>query len=575
MNHKFGIRMIAILSTLLITLSAMGFVTAFAQEDSLLEYSVFYPTSEIRAQRIVSNPNDIVTPYVEDLFNIRIKDFSLSGPSEDAGIKEAFAMFRAANNMPDVIATNNMNAAWLATTGQFADLTELIPQYMPDYMKYIKEDVWSRWMTDGRNYILPAIFCDLSDEQFADNPYLYSNISHTMCVREDILAQCGYSFTPIAQIAAEYTDKGLVPPLEALEITPAIDTPEKWVEFLEKVQALNLKVGDKDVVPLDVPSWAVFHISTMYDCGHWRMNGDGEVDGYLGLPASKDFYKLWSNLYQTGLLDQDYLTDKNDQYQQKIASGQVACTWTIAIPDFASAQQALLDSNPDAYLRPVIMPKQDQAYGFFDIFQNGFDGFLINKDFPDIPRLLSYFNWFYTDEGMDICTWGPESAGLWEILDGVKMWKEDVAPDILENNTEGKNVDYYGLYNPNVTFYNYESKAGLGAPTCTITTTDWRLHYPIKLNAFDMMSKVFYKNYNMGLDLNGVASYGDSSDSVAAVSSYYWNKFSTVEIAKLLQAETDEAYDTAWTEIYNSFVKETDYANAKENMIAWFAAHSK
>ena len=563
-----------IILSVLLVISMVGCVpaktsTTTDQQKPLLEYTIYYPTPEIRAQKIISNPNDIVTSYVENKFNIKIKDFSLTGP-EGSTIKEAFAMFKAANNVPDVICCNNMDAMWLSTTGQFADLTDLIPQYMPDYMKYIKPVIWPRWSTNGKHYILPVVFADLSDPMFADNPYLYSNISHTMCVREDILLKCGYKFTPMSQIKAEFTDKGIIPSLDQLKIEPALDTPEKWLEFLQKVSDLNLKVGNQEVVPLDLPWWAVFHVSTMFDSGHWRINEQGDVDGYLGLPASKEFYRLWSKLYQNGLLDEDYLTEKNDQYQQKVASGLVASTWTLSIPDFASAQQALLAQDPTAYLRPIIMPKADQEYGYFDIFQNGFTGFVINKDFEDIPRLLEYFNWFHTDEGMDISTWGPESAGLWEIKDSKKLWKADVADDIINNNTTGKNVDYYGLYNPFVTFYNYQSKAGFGTPSSTISTKDWRLNYPVKLDTFDIMAKVFFKNYNMGLDLTGVASYGDASDSVNAVSSYFWSKFATVEIAKLLQAKDDVAYDAAWDAMYKDFVSETNYAEAKQNMIKWF-----
>lgn len=576
----FAISMVACTTTTQPTTSSMtasGEVTTdqanqTAQDQPLLEYSIYWNSTDPRAESIVNNPNDIITPYIEKTLRVKIKEFRLPGASAGTSTtQQIFAMLKSANNLPDVFADTQQDVKYLASTGQFADLTDLIPQYMPDYMKYIEPSIWPRWSdADGKHYILPEIFVDLNQSQYASNPYLYGNISHTMFMREDILAKCGYKFTPMAQIKAETTDKGIIPTLDQLKIEPAIDTPEKWVEFLQKVKDLKLKIGNKEVVPLDVPTWPVFHLSTMYDNGWWRINEEGEVDGYLGLPGAKDFYKLWSQLYQSGLLDSDYLTEKSDQLQQKVASGLVACGWTLSVPDYNAALQANLQRDPTAYLRPVIMPKADQNVGYFDIFENGFDGFVINKDFKDIPRLLQYFNWFYTDEGMDINAWGPESSGLWEMKDGKKVFKDSVANDIINNVADGKNADYYGLFDPNVTFWCNTSKAGFATPSCTINKNDFRLNYPIKLDLFDSMAKVFYKNYNMGLDLNGAASYGDASDVVNSVSNYYWNKFITTDIAKLLQAKDDASFDAAWKQVYDNFIKETNYDQAKQNMTKWF-----
>lgn len=538
-------------------------------EQPPLEYSIWYSSGAPGAiSKIANNPNDVVTPYVEKKFNIKIKDFQVpdSATGDD---KQAIAMFIAANNVPDVMSSSQQNCHYFASTGQFADLTDLIAKDMPDYSKYISQSTWPRWAeADGKHYVLPYIGVDLNQSQYADNPYLYGNSGWAMWVREDILAKCGYSFTPIAQIKAETTDKGIVPTMDQLAITPAIDTPEKWVDFLKKVKALNLKVGDKSVIPLSVVGWSVFHFSAMYDNGHWRKDANGNVSGWLGTPDAKPFYDMWRQMYQEGLIDQDYVTQKDDQLQQKVASGLVACG--LYVPDLNAARQANLQRDPSADLRPIPWPKEHQDLGYFDINEGGFQAMVINKNFSDIPRLLQFFNWFYTDEGMDIMTWGPESAGLWEMKDGKKVFKADIADDIVNNNTKGKNADYYGIFDPLGSETCFQSEIGLSAPVCNISTADWRLSYPTKLDIYSTMSKVFTKNQNMCVDYKGVASYGDNGPNCTAVNNYYWNTFVSTDIAELLQAKDETAYDKAWDDVYAKFVKATNYDQAQQDMVAWF-----
>lgn len=535
-----------------------------------LEYSVFYDSGQPGpADKAANNPNDVVTPYIEKKFNIKVKEFRViqSGQS----VKDVFAMYQAAGNLPDIMATNQQNCKYLISTSQFADLTEYTKD-MKNYMSYINPALWPRWETDGKHSILPCIMFDKNSAQFSSNPYAYGNSGWSMWAREDIMAKAGYKFTPLAELAKTTTDVGVIPTVDQLKIEPAIDTPEKFADFLKKVKALNLKIGGKSVTPFSSSSWSVFHMSAMYDNGHWRIDDKGNVAGWLGTPDAKSFYKLWSQMYNGGLIDKDYLTQKEDQLQQKIASGLVACG--LYVPDFNSAEKSNLQRDPAAEMRRIPWPKENQNYGYFDLFENGYNGIVINKDTKDIKRLTQYFDWLYSDEGFDILTWGPESAGLWEMKDGKKQFKADVVNDILNNNKDGKNAMYYGIYDPNGT-NSYPNRAALSAPTPAVNggeanPKDYRLNYPIKLTMSDIVPKVFGKNYNCSVDYKGITSYGDGAANTTALSNWYWSKFQGQTIAQLLKAKTDAEFDKNWDSIWQDVLKNGKYNEAQADMVKWF-----
>ena len=72
---------------------------------------------------------------------------------------------------------------------------------------------------------------------------------------------------------------------------------------------------------------------------------------------------------------------------------------------------------------------------------------------------------------------------------------------------------------------------------------------------------------------SGKASAGDGGDNTNAASGFFWNQFSTLEIAKVLNAKTDDEFDAARKEVYDKFVKEGNYEAAKQDMTKWFETY--
>ena len=66
----------------------------------------------------IDNPNDVVTPWVEEKFHIRVTDV-IQGGLTTISFKERLATYIASNNLPDVIFAGNENCAYAVSTGYY------------------------------------------------------------------------------------------------------------------------------------------------------------------------------------------------------------------------------------------------------------------------------------------------------------------------------------------------------------------------------------------------------------------------------------------------------------------------
>ncbi len=514
-------------------------------------------------------PKDVVTPYIEEKFKIRLNKDIIQAP-KDMPTEQAVAMWIAADNLPDVIEVSNSGLALLAKTGKFADLTEYA-KAMPNYQKYYEQKYWNWSAIDGKQYGIGGIGSIYPPTLANDDPYLAGAFAHGLWVREDILTKCGYSFTPVEELKKSTTAAGVKPTMEQMAITPAIATPDDLYDLLKKIKALDIKVNGKPMIPMSFISWEQFHIGSMFDFGHWRIDANGNVDGYLGLPGAEDYYSFLVKLYREGLLDPDFILQKDQEYQDKVASGRVALGFW-AMPDFYGAKDTLLKTDPVARIRFIPFPKADEDLGFYDLINpQPFYFALIRGNMPaeNITRLTQYWDWLFSDEGQDLISWGPESSGLWEIKDGKKVFKDPaVEKDMLSLTRNANGPDTYGLTYGRDSTFSY-SPVVLAAPIVP-DYKQYQRGYPPNIDIDEIMKNMLGIN---GINLDMTASYGDNSQLLSDLSSWYWSEFVAKDVAKLLKTKTDAEFSTAWEQIMKAFKETTKYDEAQKAMVEWFKAH--
>ena len=545
---------------------------AVAEESDLPWIDLVVDIEKSDTADFIDNPNDVVTPWVENKFHIRITEV-IQGGLTTISFKERVATYIAANNLPDVIIAGNENIAYAVGTGYYGQgYEELIENNMPNFNSYMQDKFWPRYMNDGKKTQIVECSPDTREEPYASDPYTNPLGAWALWVREDLLAAAGYTFEPIKDIAARTTDIGVMPTTEDFAIEPAIETPEQFRELLEKIQALNITVGDASLIPFSSIDWSQFHLGCMFDFGHWRKTDDGDVNGFLGCTGAKEYYHYLNGLYNAGLIDPDFIVQTADQLQSKIASGRVGAGMYINDP--TSAQEGLFQTvGEDAYIRYITWPKSDPNVGFYDIYEGGFWRLTLKSDLADDvkARLIEYFDFFYSDEYMDIATWGPEEAGLYATDEnGVRYFvDEQTQNDIINGVNHGKGADYYGLYSTTYNHYfPYLSKVGACSVSVNYNPYDpRRTQETTQLNMLNLNKLLTSLG---GYDMAGRAAYGDGSDAVAAISSWYWSKFTGNLVAPILTAQNDEEFDAAWDEMYEEFVEDTDYEDAVELMKEWF-----
>lgn len=524
------------------------------------------------AQRIQVNPTeDVVTPYLEDKFHIRLKEV-VQGP-KDSTIEQNIAMWDAADNMPDIIECDSAAAANLRSTGMFADLTDYIKEYMPDYMETCwPEEYWERTNYEGKQYSVMSF--DTMKKPPVDpetDPYDEGVYAHGLVVREDILEKLGYKFTPAEEIKKLTTDQGMKPTQEQMAIEPAIDSPDAFYEFLNKVKTAGLKTpAGQDVIPLTLQGWMTHHLGCMFDFGRWRIDDTGNVDGMLGTPGAKDFLQFLNKIYREELLDNDYILQEANQYQEKIGSGIAACAFYAGF-DINAAEQSLMMVDPAAKLRFIPWPKTDKELGWYDVqAPEGYWHTMIRKDMPeeDIKRMCQFWNYMFTEEGQDLVSWGPEEAGLWKMVDGKKQFADpQVESDCLNLVRNAKGVDYYGLCEKSIAAREQNfSPLVLTCPGTINYSSFFRSYDPV----LDFHTTVRNMFGSEGQNKDGSAANGDGSQVVSTVDNYYWGEFMSKDLAKILQAATDDEFEAAWGEVQKSFMTKTDYQAAKESMTEYF-----
>lgn len=319
-------------------------------------------------------------------------------------------------------------------------------------------------------------------------------------------------------------------------------------------------------------NWSQFHVGSMFDFGHWSIDEQGEVDGFLGSKGTKDYYRWLNNIYNEGLLDPDFLIQKDDQLQQKVASGLVGVG--MMVPDMDSAQELLLQDNPDAVIRYIPWPKAEGHTGSFDVYESGYWAATIANDFEHKDRLCEMWDWMFSDEGLDILTWGPEEAGLWEMNEeGKKVFKDkEVEEACLNGVLQKRGADYYGLYDVSGIYFPYMSTIAICAPVLdAYNPMSYTRSYPPKPDV-----KIVNRSYSSKNSYNwdGSASYGNGMDEVTEVADYFWAEWSGAESAKVITASPDQ-FDAAFDEAIEEFYEETDYENAKSIMTEWFEEDRK
>lgn len=241
---------------------------------------------------------------------------------------------------------------------------------------------------------------------------------------------------------------------------PAIDTYEDYAKALEAMVEKHPTTDDGKTVYATGVNGTVFTEWYFNGCffkpalmqpytmsGYLYMLGfeDSKMyNGYTNVERSPFWndMKFYNTLWNKGLLDPDSFTMTQEQYNEKIASGQYAATMAWAASDLYSTEK---ENDPDTLADYLIIPSKatlvygnyPQPNGYMPAYQ-----IWVPKTAKNVEGALSLLNQLHDPEVNRIIMSGVEGE-QWEYVDGVPTLKEEAIELSVAGSDEWAKVGTY------------------------------------------------------------------------------------------------------------------------------------
>ncbi|MBO7747000.1 hypothetical protein I8J29_22610 [Paenibacillus sp. MWE-103] len=409
---------------------------------------------------------DVVSPEIKKITKVNFTQKDIIVNNGVTGL-ERLNMYLATGDLPHVIYAQRSSSEdiikKLVEADKVWNLDDYLAKYAPNVLKRVTKDAWDSTKIGGKIYGIPSDVAanttnapELKGTTFEKNSS--GNGAWQLVVRDDILKAYDPSAKSVAELGDALKKNGT---LSYDDMKVNMRTPDDLMDFLQKSKGMNMKtVNGKDVVPLDMwtQGWWIGPWSQA-----WGFAGgssgpvwDDEKNTVYWAPATEDYknYLKWLHTaYQNKLMDQETFTMSDDQRTSKLNNGQYAVThfWQ----DINALNDTLKKNGEKFQYRLIQAPANTIAdspqYDFQD--PRGGNFIMISKSVPEdeLKQILNWIDFQYSEEGETLMSWGPESAGLWEVKDGKRKFKDPALDQnaLLGTQTD-KDLAYYGLSGGNL-----------------------------------------------------------------------------------------------------------------------------
>lgn len=387
---------------------------------------------------------------------------------------------QTSGDLPDFWSLGNLHSDgkfmdYQAKQKMFREITvDFMKKYMPIYTKRVadlglpvekilKETTYSG---DGKNYYItgmmsPTIFPGILKEKVGQTLGAQQHV-YSVYLRDDILKKVSPSSKTEAEMKALYLKQNASLSVNDLVGDLPIKDIPSLTAYLKAVKALNLKVGDKPVIPAAMTSssesagslrWSIF---TLYGITHrWPLVYQlPPADSYwfYNKDEFKQALKVWNTWYNEGLLDPEIFVMKDDQYQAKAINGQYAVInhWLPV----ANARDVALQQNRGYGWRyqpifyPLDMSKMNNWFNYDSV--PGYDVWVSSKiSDADLAAKMKWLDWQFSEEADSIQYWGVPD---WYTGNGKDRRYKDEYKDLKLWTVYGvagaKDGDYFGIAAP-------------------------------------------------------------------------------------------------------------------------------
>ena len=287
------------------------------------------------------------------------------------------------------------------------DLSDLIPEYAPDYYAVLSEQDQTT---------LDSIRTDGKDLQLVSINSVYINDGGTF-VRGDYLDELGVEWS---------TD---------------------FEDFIDLLYLVKNTYGSEYTYPAD-PGGGLTGAEAYFETELFSLRSDSSdlavfvTDGVVYSGAISDGYRAYlelaRQLYADGIFNQDFYVAELDRgsTMSYIGDGNIFI-WTGRADSMNDPLSYTTDE--DMYVQPVdaYFLGESGEYDFLDeVVMASTEGISITTACEDPGLVLSFYNYFYTDEGALLCNFGIEDVAYSLNADG-----EPEYTDLILNNPDGMNFN--------------------------------------------------------------------------------------------------------------------------------------
>ena len=352
-------------------------------------------------------------PYEEDWAVWRYIREAIGGtlninaiPSSDFATKFPLMMV-SKDTLPDAIYTGGVPSSFADYCEQGAfvaleDYKEFLPDYYAFWEGLPEEDQWMREIRrspNGKTYKTPVYGMER-----------YTNL-RTWLYRKDIFDKHNLEIPETTEDLYEVSKK-----LKELY-------PDSY-PFCVRSGLQNL-----DVIGC---SWKPnFHVGAYYDFENGKWSYGAREDVML------EIVEYFNKMIKEGLVPADFLTINTTTWQELVATnrGFIMPEYQVRIDFFNGMARA---QYPDFNLTAMTPPRADNGVGINMNNKYNQDPSIYaipnTGNEADIANAMRYINWFYSDEGCELLSWGKEGE-TYEVVDGKRQF-------IIDNETENAQTLY-------------------------------------------------------------------------------------------------------------------------------------
>jgi len=339
--------------------------------------------------------NPIATKYIQTY----AENEAFKRAMEDTGVNlefihpangqetEHFNLMIASQDYPDIAFDERYKGGVVqgVTDGIYEDLTELVPQYAPDYYALIQNnDEFRREVTtqDGRIYAF-YIYKDV-DAKF-EGEWRRTQF------RKDWLEEFGMDIPKTFDDYEAYFQK-------VLETKPGV------APFLLEPSGVEKQL------------LAPFDMST----GYYLKNG--KVTWYGADPDYKEYLTLLNKWYEAGYISKDFTAGNA---QDRFLAGEAACFIGTSINVFQAAKQLGIKVTTGPYVRKYEGQKLHASYTLFPKNTDSYKGVVFTTS-KYKEESVAFINYGYSEEGWKTYQYGPKGIAWTEGPDGQPVYTDYV-----------------------------------------------------------------------------------------------------------------------------------------------------